>query len=142
MLGAQRDRTRAFLLSDNWRLRRLSLYVEANLDKPLSLSGAASICGLEKTYFSRFFQAHTGMTFSLWNRLFRIERAKTLLRNTPWKVETIAEAVGFNNITTFERNFRKHTGTRPSEYRRAGRRVPNDPKTTRNAYTSTRNAET
>lgn len=108
-------------LTDDPRLLRLFRYMEAHFDEPLPLSRAAEICGLEKTYFSRFFRAHVGMKFVAWSRRIRVERAKTLLANRRPKITTIALAVGYKNITTFERNFRIGTGLSPAEFREARR---------------------
>ena len=66
---------------DDWRLERLARHLQAKLHDPLSLSRAAERCGLETTYFSRYFRIHTGVNFSDWYREMRIERAKDLLRN-------------------------------------------------------------
>jgi AraC family transcriptional regulator len=109
----------SLLATDDARLLRLFRYVEAHFDEPLSSSRAADICGLEKTYFSRFFRAQVGMKFLVWSRRIRVERAKALLANRRPKITTIALAVGYKSITTFERNFRRGTGLSPAEFREA-----------------------
>lgn len=107
------------LLADaDWRLEQLLVYLRSNFSEPLSLSSAAAMCSLETTYFSRYFQLHTGMKFTDWYRRVRIERAKALLAQPRMKVDAVSEAVGYNHITTFERAFRKCTGLCPAEYKR------------------------
>ena len=117
----QSDALYRLLGLDDWRLERLARHLQAKLHDPLSLSRAAELCGLETTYFSRYFRIHTGVNFSDWYREMRIERAKDLLRNQRAKVDGVWESVGYRHITTFERAFRKCTGTCPAEYRRAFR---------------------
>lgn len=102
----------------NWRLRRLMNHVASHVDDPLSLARAAQICGLERTYFCRFFRAHAGILFSDWSRRIRVERAKTLLRGEHRSVLAVALAVGYRDITTFERNFRRCEQLSPAEYRK------------------------
>jgi transcriptional regulator GlxA family with amidase domain len=102
----------------NWRLQRLSRHAAAHANDPLSLARAAQICGLERTYFCRFFRAHVGISFSEWSRRVRVERAKTLLRSEHRSVLAVALAVGYKDITTFERNFRRCERLSPAEYRK------------------------
>ena len=125
----------------NWRLHRLIRHVEGNVEDSLSLARAAQICGLERTYFCRFFRTRVGISFSEWNRRVRVERAKTLLRGEHRSVLAVALAVGYKDITTFERNFRRCEQLSPAEYRKLQR-----PKRIRGITTgadeSTRIAET
>jgi two-component system response regulator YesN len=99
------------------RLRNLQRFVEQHLDRALSLSDAAEMTGLERTYFSRFFRVLTGWTFSTWIRAVRVERATALLRGGRLRILSVALAVGYNDLTTFERAFKKCIGVSPSVYR-------------------------
>lgn len=99
------------------RLEHLASYVSTNLCRRLSLAQAAEIVGLERTHFSRMFRHQTGYTFSEWNRSVRIERAKVLLRRRGIKIVTIAFSVGYRDLTTFERAFKKCSGMSPRAYR-------------------------
>jgi two-component system, response regulator YesN len=112
---------------DDWRLERLARYLQSNLHHPLSLARAAQLCGLETTYFSRYFRTRTGTNFSDWYREARIEKAKILLGKPRAKVDQISESAGYRNITTFERAFRRSTGMCPLEYRRSLRRPQQSP---------------
>jgi transcriptional regulator GlxA family with amidase domain len=128
-------------ITGNWRLGRLFRHVTANAEDSLSLARAAQICGLERTYFCRFFRIRVGMSFSEWNRRLRVERAKTLLRGEHRSVLAIALAVGYKDITTFERNFRRCEKLSPAEYRKL-QRGTRARRNTMSADESTRIAET
>jgi len=128
-------------VTGNWRLHRLIRHVAANVEDSLSLARAAQICGLERTYFCRFFRARVGMSFSEWSRRIRIERAKALLRGEHRSVLAVALAVGYKDITTFERNFRRCERLTPAEYRKL-QRVRVSSRNTTSADESTRIAET
>jgi AraC-like DNA-binding protein len=104
--------------SSHWaRLRNVFDYAAVHLDEPLRLTQAAAIAGLEHTYFSKLFHKVTGTTFVDWNRVRRIEQAKTLLSESDLNVVSIGLAVGYSDVTTFCRAFRKAAGLAPREYR-------------------------
>lgn len=105
------------ILLGDARLLPLLRYIERNLHVWLTLMGAAQIVSLEPTYFSREFRRVTGCRFRDWNRALRIERAKRLLRKRNLTVLSIALAVGYRDLTTFERAFKKCVGIPPSAYR-------------------------
>jgi transcriptional regulator GlxA family with amidase domain len=128
-------------VTGNWRLHRLVRHVEANFEDSLSLARAAQICGLERTYFCRFFRARVGISFSEWSRRVRVGRAKALLRAEHRSVLAVALAVGYKDITTFERNFRRCEQLTPGEYRKL-ERTARLRKITMSADESTRIAET
>jgi transcriptional regulator GlxA family with amidase domain len=109
------------MITGNWRLGRLNRHLAANAEASLTLTRAAQICGLERTYFCRFFRARVGLSFSEWNRRLRVERAKALLRGEHRSVLAIALAVGYKDLTTFERNFRRCEQLSPAEYRKVQR---------------------
>lgn len=129
------------MITGNWRLGRLIRHIAANAEVSLSLSRAAQICGLERTYFCRFFRARVGISFSEWNRRLRVERAKTLLCSEHRSVLAIALAVGYRDITTFERNFRRCERLSPAEYRKL-QRASRGRRNTNSADDSTSIAET
>jgi transcriptional regulator GlxA family with amidase domain len=131
----------SLMIAANWRLSRLIRHLAANAEDTLSLKRAAQICGLERTYFCRFFRARVGMSFSEWNRRLRIERAKELLRREHRSVLSIALMVGYKDITTFERNFRRCEQLSPAEYRKL-QRGTRARRNTMSADESTRIAET
>ena len=109
-------------LLQNVRLHRLLLYVEYHLSEPLSLAMAAEIVGLERTYFSRFFRNAIGQTFFEWNQEIRMQRAKTLLRRKDRSITSVALVVGYRDLTTFERAFKRcGRGIGPRAYRYATR---------------------
>ena len=101
----------------------LRSFLESNLDCQISLEDVAYLLGREKSNCSKFFRHSTGTSFSNWERRIRIRKAKTLLR-TEQAVSSVAVAVGYRDITTFERNFRRSEGVSPTAFRRLQSRVP------------------
>jgi transcriptional regulator GlxA family with amidase domain len=84
----------------------------------VSLASMAAAAGLERRTFLRRFAKATGMTPIEYCRAVRIARAREFLEggNTPQK--EIAQSLGYNDVASFARVFRKVTGSAPGAYRK------------------------
>ncbi len=91
------------------RLNRLRQYVEQSYSEPISLEKAADVTALEKSYFSSYFHAKIGITFTEWLCQVRIEKAIELVRASDLSITEIVYEVGFSDLRTFGRAFKKHT---------------------------------
>jgi len=94
--------------------------------------------GLERAYFCKQFRKSAGLSFSVWSRQIRIEQAKYLLSGSDTPIKLVAAAVGYGDVTTFERNFRKCVDLSPRAFRHSRRissaiGTPNADKSTQNA---------
>jgi two-component system response regulator YesN len=96
-------------------------YVEQHLADDLSLDTAALIVGTDKNYFSRYFRSKTGTRYHEWVASLRIRRAMDMIRTANHSIARIAFAVGFRDIRTFERAFKKHAGLTARAYKRTVR---------------------
>jgi AraC-like DNA-binding protein len=92
-------------------------YLNQNYDHPLSRRELASTVGVSKDYLSHIFHQELGI--SPWEYLhrYRIKQAKTLLLNSNESISNIAAQVGFNDLSYFNRVFRKHVGCSPRIFR-------------------------
>ncbi len=98
-------------------LNRLREYVEQSYSEPISLAKAARIVGLEMSSFCAFFRTSVGITFTDWLRQVRIEKAMELMKASDFSITHIAYEVGFGDLRTFERAFKKHTRRTPREFK-------------------------
>ena len=101
------------------RLKKLREYVEQSYSDPISLKIAASIAALESSYFSTYFRAKVGITFTAWLRQVRVEKAMVLIRANDLSITEVAYEVGFGDLTTFGRAFKKHTRITPMEFKKS-----------------------
>ena len=101
------------------RLNRLREYVEQSYSEPISLKKAAGIAALESSYFSSYFRAKVGITFTDWLRQVRIVKAMELMKASDFSITHIAYEVGFGDLRTFERAFKKHTRMTPREFKKS-----------------------
>lgn len=124
---------------DDLRLARAVKYVSRDLTQRPTLVTVSKIAGLERTYFCKCFRRHFGLSFSEWHTRIRIEEARRLLNCTMLPISAVALAVGYTDITTFERNFRKVLLVSSRRYRRQNRTPAQN---TLFAENFTQNAET
>lgn len=104
------------------RLERIVAAVRERAAEPLLLGELAAAAGLGERQFSRRFRRHTGMTFTDFVQNVRIERSCKRLLATGDSVSAIARDCGYQDITFFNRLFKKKTGLTPLQYRK--RRKP------------------
>ena len=100
------------------RLRKLKQHIDEHLCDEISLDTAASLAGLEKTYFSKYFREKTGICFRDWVAAQRIRRATELLRARDYNLTHLTFVVCFQSIRTFERAFKKWTGATPTSFKK------------------------
>ncbi|HEX4965314.1 MAG TPA: AraC family transcriptional regulator [Thermoanaerobaculia bacterium] len=100
-------------------LQRVQEYVEKNLSEPIPLREAARAAGLEEKYFSAFFHRKTGVCFRDWLAGRRVERAIAILKGHDDTITHVAASVGFQDLRTFERAFKRLTGVTPREFKRS-----------------------
>ena len=84
----------------------------------VSLAAMAAIAGLQRRTFLRRFAKATGMTPLEYCRGVRIARARELLISGDTPQKMIAQSLGYRDVASFARVFRKATGTAPGAYRK------------------------
>lgn len=100
------------------RRRRCLDFIEANLDKPLTLADIANAAAMSPYHFARSFRAAMGVTpvRYVWER--RIALARQLLRNPGMPIAEVAMACGFSGQSHFTTAFRQATGLTPAAFRK------------------------
>lgn len=101
------------------QLRRIKEYVEKNFFEELTLEKVARVAAMEATYFSAFFRQKVGITFRDWLREVRIGKAVELIQRENHSISDVAFAVGFSDLRTFERAFKKTLRMTPIAYKKS-----------------------
>ena len=101
-------------------LRRVQLFVEANLGRSIHLADLAERADLSPYHFAHAFKTSTGNTPRAFIEARRVERAKRLLRESTAPLVQIAIDTGFGTQSRFTTAFRRATGFTPAVYRRGG----------------------
>jgi AraC-like DNA-binding protein len=95
------------------------------LYEDLTLAGLAHELQIEPYQLTRFLNHHLHTTFHDLINAYRIKAAQERLKIAPFEtILDIAFAVGFNSKASFNRVFKKTTGTTPSQYRKINNRAP------------------
>ncbi|UQZ82100.1 putative response regulatory protein [Paenibacillus konkukensis] len=82
----------------------------------ISFSQLADELHLTRNYLSGIFKAVTGDSFSNYLSLYRIERAKELMKTQRYMIYEISEMVGYSDPAYFSRMFKNVTGISPTDY--------------------------
>ncbi len=91
----------------------------ANYSKDIDMLSIASNFSVSYSYLSRIFKNNMLMTLTDYLNKYRIDRSCELLKEKSEKLESIAIKVGYNNIQSFQRFFKKYKGTTPTLYRKS-----------------------
>lgn len=93
-------------------------YINDNASQIINVTDIASHINISYPYLSKLFKEHTGMNVLDYLNTVRIEKSKNMLHNTNENLQTISEVVGYSNIQSFQRFFRKFELITPGEYRK------------------------
>jgi len=99
------------------RIEKTIEYMNQSFKKPITLTEVSKLANMTDVSFSRFFKARTGITFMDSLLEMRLGHASRLLIDTTQSVAEVAYNCGFNNISNFNRLFKKKKGCTPKEFR-------------------------
>ncbi|HYM02195.1 MAG TPA: helix-turn-helix transcriptional regulator [Stellaceae bacterium] len=88
--------------------------------EPLAIAALAREAAMSPYHFLRVFRHVVGMTPHQYILRMRLHRAALRLRQTDQSVLAVALDAGFDDLSTFNRRFKRVMGTTPSAFRRAG----------------------
>lgn len=107
-------------LEDRARLKRVYQFLEAHFTSSVKRDSLAQLVGMEPNSFSRFFHRASGQKLTDYLAVIRVRHAATLLgARRRMTVSEVARESGFQNVSAFNRQFKKRLGVTPSSYRNA-----------------------
>jgi AraC-like DNA-binding protein len=104
-------------MPDNQRVRRVEEYIDAHFTSEIRLKTLADLAGMTPAAFSRYFRTQTGRTISDYIIELRLGHAARNLVDSTKSIAEICYECGFNNISNFNRIFKKKKGCAPSTFR-------------------------
>lgn len=102
----------------DWLIGKAEEYIKEYYKSNIRAHEVADIINISPNYFSSLFNQQTGKSFNEYINDLRIEEAKKLLSETPFKVHEIAELVGFKEYKYFVKVFKEFTNLTPMTYRK------------------------
>jgi AraC-like DNA-binding protein len=109
-----------------WQIRKVTSYVDANLDRPIKNEELASLVRLNSSHFGRAFRNSFGEPPHEYVIRRRVERAQGLMLSTEASLSEIALDCGLADQSHLTRLFRRIVGESPRAWRRARLSEPAD----------------
>lgn len=94
-------------------------YIDEHYPEHITLQSVSEVVYLSSSYLSHLFYKESGIYFTDYLELVRIQGACDLLKNEDMLIRDISLAVGFSSQAYFSRSFKKIMGVSPAEYRRS-----------------------
>ncbi|MCI6671921.1 MAG: AraC family transcriptional regulator [Prevotella sp.] len=99
------------------RILKIKNFINNNYMYEIKLKELAEMANMSEAAFSRFFKIHTGRTLSDYIIDIRMGYATRMLVDTTENISEISFKCGYNNISNFNRIFKRKRGCSPSDYR-------------------------
>jgi len=99
------------------RIEKIMTFLNNNFHENITLGDAAKIAGMAEVSLSRFFKFRTGKTFIDTLNEVRLGHATRMLIDTTNSINEVAYKCGFNNMSNFNRIFKKKKESTPKEFR-------------------------
>lgn len=104
--------------ADDDRAHAAARFIERHVTDALTLDAVAAAVELSAYHFVRVFRAGIGVTPHQYLMRVRLQHAIALLRDTALPVTDVAYEVGWGDLSTFNRTFRRDVGCTPMQLRR------------------------
>lgn len=102
---------------DASRLGRVLDVLHGNYLEPVTSAWLAQHAGMSERTLRRFFHRHMGSNIQDYLMGLRLGRAASLLLSSDMPIYQVAEEAGFQNLSHFNRQFKRHRGVAPSHFR-------------------------
>ena len=99
------------------KVKQIVSYIESHYTEPITVQSAADYMGFSESHFMKFFKQHLHTTFTSYLNSYRLTIAARLLLTEDDSILSISERTGFNNLSYFNRLFKKEYQMSPREYR-------------------------
>jgi len=99
------------------RMVKVLEYIHTNIHTPISIDHLADICFLTKDHFIRLFKKQMNNTPGKYINQKKIEKAQLFMLLHNYSIQELAYKLGFENVSYFNRLFKKLTGENPTKYK-------------------------
>jgi AraC-like DNA-binding protein len=99
------------------KIKDVIKYIEENYQHPISIDEIADVCNFSSSHFMKYFKKVMGTSFTDYLNEYRLSMASRLLLSSSDNILEIAAECGYDNLSYFNRLFKKKYGVTPSAYR-------------------------
>jgi YesN/AraC family two-component response regulator len=96
---------------------RILRYLNANYKTEINFEEMAQSVGISYSYARKLVKEQTGKSLLDYTNILRIKEAKRLIRQTDQSMNEIAKTVGYSNVQSLTRFFKKYEGIPPADYK-------------------------
>jgi len=114
---ASADYVKTKFATNNSRVNRIHEFLMKNYQDDIDLKEVAEIAHMAPASVCRFFKGVTGLTIFEYLNKIKIDFSCQLLLNTDLNILDISYDCGFNNLSHFNKQFRKFIGNTPTQFR-------------------------
>lgn len=100
------------------KIKIILTYIQENYASPISIDEIAEQCHYSKSHFMKFFKECMGISFVQYLNDYRLNLASQMLNESTENILEIASRTGFDNLSYFNRMFKKKYGVTPGKYRK------------------------
>lgn len=100
------------------KMKQILKYVEEHYMERITIADIAGIAGFSESHFMRYFKETMGTSFIEYLKEYRLTMASRLLTTSESTILDIADEVGFENLSYFNRAFKIKYGMTPSQFRK------------------------
>lgn len=126
LLRLSRYQSQEALIAENqtaqtWKhgkVHEVADYLTSHPETSESLEDLAQRFYISKSYLSRIFREITGFSVNEYKNISRIKKSQNLLTHSDYSITEISDLLGFENLTYYERVFKKYAEMTPLKYRR------------------------
>lgn len=104
--------------STNERITKVHEYLMSNSHEEVDLEKIAQLVHMAPGSLCRFFKSETGITIFNYLNKIKVDYSCSLLLNRELSIADIAYDCGFNNLSHFNKQFKKNMNITPSQYRK------------------------
>lgn len=110
------DFAQFFSTPQSERMRKIFEFIGKNFNRNIQIEEISNIACMSPTAFCRYFKQKTGQSFISYLNNFRLVYAQNLLNSNKYKISTVSEMCGFQDISYFNRTFKQKNRMTPTEY--------------------------
>ncbi len=103
----------------NRRIQSIHEFLMSNYREEVNLQDIATMVNMAEGSLCRYFKMKMGMTLFEYLNKLKIELACKMLMDEDLSVNEVCLDSGYNNLSHFNKQFKKHTGISPSDYRKS-----------------------